>query len=322
MYIQRSYRNADGKPRTDIKYIGPVDGHTPEKIHGVLKRVPTISSKAPQKIKPLTLNSKIKFAHHSISKIKHQKLFNAYTAFFENKLGMNISDSGLPKIKVRYGNCCQYKKQRHGYSVYLPKYEKGNRNKFHDEFKKAIGNAALDVLKKYKPLVYRQIEIHFDQSYERTTHLLSSLLLNTKDRKKWLKIFTLRYFGIYNPFYRSTLKHDDVGLVSEKRQNWRDEFAPLFSQIISSGYYTTKKHWQKKLMEAQKAEFLSGKFYKDKKRELNAFAKQAEKIGLWLKNDRRSLKRAILRRQSCEEVLRKLEIIRVVFGVIASKAKT
>lgn len=294
LYEQESYRDSSGQVRTKSRYLGRVDKYTGEIQQGI-----------EQEPKSVLIN-KINLSKYKISLPVLEENYAYLTTLFAS-LGIDTTD--FPKIILRHGKEVKFRKGLAGYTVYLPKNQTGNREKFKKAYRKAVSLAGLEHIRRQKPLIFNAIKEQFDESYRQTQRHLNAYILNTNDRNRKYKAIVLKFFGIYTPTYGNPLKPDDLGLTDLKRKSWVDEFGDIMAETIRKGFVKVSQENLQKLHKAQNAEKYCVSEYLKQKKETNMLLR----LGGWTKKARKAYKRATARKQAQAEMKKKLNILNQIF---------
>lgn len=301
LYQQESYRDSNGKVRTKSIYIGPVNKYTGE-----------IKEKSKEEKTPEVLINKIKdIDKYSLNLNTLEENYAHLTSMFE-RIGVDTQD--FPKIILKHNSKSgevKFKKSLVSphYTVYLPKNQKGNREKFKKAYRKAIAIAGLDYIKKQNPLIFNAIKEKFDKSYRETQKHLNAYILQTNDYNRQYKAIVLKFFGIYRPTYQNPMNPDNLGLTGHKRKNWVDEYGDLMANIVKEGYSKVSKKSLNQFKRAEGNEEYCSKDYLKQKRETGFVFRLAG----WTRKAQKAYKRATARRQAQQEMRKKLNVLNEIF---------
>jgi hypothetical protein len=175
--------------------------------------------------------------------------------------------------------------------------EKGNREKFRSEYRKALARASFDLLEDQNPHLANRFRYQFDKSHKATNDALNSYVLASEDPDKWYKFLAMKVFGMMNPI-KGKLDPEKIGLTEYgKRGDWKDEYTILHAQIRRKGVAAMINKAKKEYRKAEKEE-----------------AKAAREWSIFSSKRRKRFKRAVARRKANMELIWKLGLISKIFG--------
>ena len=293
LYEQESFRDASGNVRTKSRYLGPVD-----KFTGEIKP----AGDEPESV----LINKIDLSKYKISLPVLEENYHHLTTLFA-RVGIDTKD--FPKITLKHGKEVKFTKGLAGFSIYLPKNQAGNREKFKKAYRKAVSLAGLELLRQQRPKIFAEIRDRFDESYRQTQRHLTAYILNTNDYNRQYKAMVMKYFGVYAPTYGNPMKPDDLGLTGKKRKSWADEFGDIMAEIIRKGFGRVSADTMGKFKKAENSEKYALSEYLKQKKEINFLFR----LGGWAKKAKKAYARASARRQAQAELRHKLRVLQEVF---------
>ncbi|MBF0382735.1 MAG: hypothetical protein HQL69_17065 [Magnetococcales bacterium] len=213
---------------------------------------------------------------------------------------IGVNTTSFPNIQLQHGKTVQYYKKALSstIAVTLPRWGKGNRDKFRHAYRKAISRSSLELLEAQKPELGLHIKSQFDASFRATNDALNAYLCNSNDPHSWSKVIALKWFGYMNHVYKSKVSPEKLGLIQYgSRKDWREEFVSIHAEIQRKGYSAIIKKAEKEIFLAKNEESLAVR----------------EKT-IWKSRRRKRMNRARARMNANEELIRKVRIVRHAFS--------
>lgn len=268
-------------------------------------RNPEVNTTTPRKSIPQEslrlLKIKANFDRKSLSPENLHLSHRAFLTRMENK---GLSLDSLPTVSIRDGlkASTKYNARKNQVTVTLAHRNK-HRSVLRRECFRGFGRATLESMKKEQPERFRELTLQMEISFQKTQKLITRFVMLGRDRNRFAKTLSLRFWGNVLQLKRNLLDPERIGLVDDsRRRDWQDELVSIYAAIEQAGatrfFADRKQHF-----DHSKAEVIAA---------TNAL-KKLSRMNPKRRSAKRRLERAKFRFAAQEELMKKIRLVEATF---------